>query len=116
MDPSPEISMSHERDVQPIWDEHCVEECHSPGGRIESVPLDASNAFETLLEQPSVQSELALVEPNDVEHSYLWHKLNNSYLDEPADGFGYAMPWGAPALSEEERSTIEAWIEDGALP
>ncbi|GEM_PF-5172203 len=107
--------LRHSEVVQPIWNARCLDACHVKGGSIEIVPLDADNALEALL-GPSSQSELPLVTAGDPERSYLMHKLRNTYFDEPASGYGYAMPWGEELLEVEDLATIEAWILDGALP
>jgi hypothetical protein len=103
--------VSHDADIQPIWDANCVENCHSPGGLAEF--LDLSDAYPTLIDQASAQATGSLVEPGSSADSYLVAKLRGTQVD--AGGNGGQMPSGGNApLDEATISTIEAWIDAGA--
>lgn len=110
-------SLSHAVDIQPIWDAKCVEACHEVGG--EWSVLDMSgDAYAVMVNKPSPTfPDLDVVEPNDVENSYLWHKINNTHLD--VGGNGVAMPkarqgMAAETMTADELATIEEWIAGGA--
>jgi hypothetical protein len=104
--------MSHDADMQPIWDANCVENCHSPGGLAEF--LDLTDGYPTLIDQASSQvTGGSLVEPGSSANSYLVAKLRGTQM--AAGGNGIQMPGGGQApLDEATISMVEAWIDAGA--
>ncbi len=99
-------------DIQPIWDARCVIGCHTPGGSQAAIPLDPDVSYDTLVGKPSVQlKSMNMVEPGDLNASYLWHKLNKKQAE--VGGSGAQMPLGG-MLSADELAKVETWISDGA--
>ena len=71
--------------------------------------LEEGKSFAALVNVPSTQVALDLVEPNDAENSYLIHKLDGR------DGIvGDRIPEDADFLSEADIDVIKQWINDGA--
>jgi hypothetical protein len=113
-------ALSHATDIQPIWDEHCVTACHETGG--EWSVLDMSeDAYGSIVDVAAATfSDLDHVEPGDPTRSYLWHKIEGTHLS--VGGNGVAMPkppvggGAATVLTDDQKSTIEAWITGGANP
>lgn len=111
---------SHEADIQPIWDEHCVAECHEPDGTGSFwIDLSAGTAYGAIVGVNSISvTELAFVEPGSTATSYLWHKISGTQasvsgggLDMPSPLVGVKEP---TVLTQEQYDTIEAWIAGGA--
>lgn len=109
--------------VQAIYNTSCAtfSSCHNSEGVRGDLDLTAASSFIETVREPSTQARgMAIVEPSNVERSYLWHKLQGSMrmLTECADSparCGTRMPMvgGAP-LSAMELAVIRAWIEQGA--
>ena len=106
-------AVDYEGDIQPIWDANCVVGCHTAGGSKPDLPLGPGMSHAALVGAQSVQTSLKIVEPGDVDNSYLWHKLNGTQGD--VGGSGLSMPFGA-SLSGTDLATIESWIASGANP
>jgi len=105
-------AVGYEADIQPIWDAKCVEGCHIDGGSKPDLPLNAGVSHGAIVGVASQQLvSMNMVEPGDVEKSYLWYKLNNTQAD--VGGMGLSMPLGMP-LDEADMAKIEAWINSGA--
>jgi cytochrome c553 len=103
-------TISFAAEVQPLL--ASCSGCHQ--GATPDGALDLSgDLYDKLVEQPSGQSELLLVEPGDSRYSYVWHKLNGS--QSVAGGAGTRMPLGAP-LSDDDIDLIALWIDTGAEP
>jgi hypothetical protein len=104
--------LSHAADIQPIWDDNCVENCHSPGGLGD--PLDLTNAYATIVGVESTQAAgVSLVEAGSSANSYLLAKLRGEQMQ--IGGVGVQMPAGGAApLDDATISMIEAWIGAGA--
>ena len=83
--------------------------CHAPGATPPA--LDAASAYRALVGAMSGQSSLVYVKPNDVEASYLVHKLRGDQTS--VGGSGTIMPPDG-ALSPADLAAIEAWIANGA--
>jgi len=111
---------SHEADIQPIWDEHCVTACHEPDGTGSFwIDLSAGEAYGAIVGVTSVSvSEEAFVEPGDPEGSYLWHKINGTQASVGGGGLDMPSPLAGmddpTVLTQEQYDTIEAWIAGGA--
>lgn len=84
--------------------------CHSGTSAPLGLNLDAAKSYDNLVAQPSLQvSGLQLVEPNNVEASYLVHKL------EGTQSGGVQMPLGKPALTASQLALVRQWIGNGAV-
>jgi hypothetical protein len=99
--------------IQPIFDEHCVA-CHSPGGEgynATGLDLRPEHSYANLVWTPSSQDpNRLLVDPNSVDDSLLWHKIN---CDEP--GVGVRMPKDQPRLPfQTDQLAIRTWLVRGA--
>lgn len=111
---------THEADLQPIWDESCVEGCHEPGGDWGSLDLTSGVAYDFLVDFTGLQTmglgDVRIVVAGDTANSYLLNKLRGTQLDvQPnADVAGTQMPQEAPPLSDEDIDMIELWIACGA--
>lgn len=110
--------LSHAVDIQPIWDEHCVDACHEPDGEW-GLFLDMSgDAYAAIVGVAAPQlMSLSQIEPGDPDASYLWHKINNTQV--AAGGSGLPMPKArigmeVTVMTQEQLDTIEAWIAAGA--
>jgi len=91
--------------------------CHGGGPPPPSgvpVSLDAAVGWSQLVQVPSVQAPLDLVEPGRPDRSYLVNKLRAN--PSSVGGLGERMPptYAGDALTEEEIQSIEAWISSGA--
>ena len=103
--------LSHDLDIQPIWDAECVT-CHdtaSPSGGLD-LELDA---WAHIVGVADPETGLAYVAPYDPEGSYLWHKLLGTQAD--VGGDGAQMPKDAAPLDSVDLDDIETWILQGAL-
>ena len=110
--PQPTQTVQFSRDIQPIFDSHCVA-CHFPGGRagFTDLSLRPADSYAALVNVPAVQSTGVRVLPGDAENSVLYQRVA---------GFGFAsvvgerMPLEAPALAQSEIDLIKTWINEGA--
>ncbi len=92
--------------VQTILVPRCATSaCHATGGTAPN--LEASAAYGALVGIQSTQASLNLVEPNQVEQSYLVLKLRGT------GSVATIMPTDG-ALSPADVAAIEAWISNGA--
>ncbi len=99
-----------EQDIVPIFNRHCVM-CHMVDGAQGELSLHPA-PHAALVERASVQSDLLLVAPGDVEGSYLYHKLLGSHLE--VGGEGASMPYQRDLLQASELNAIKQWIVQGA--
>ena len=92
-----------------VFDPRCVDH---HGGHAVQAGLDLSEGMShtALVNVPSTQTALDLVEPGDAENSYLMHKLEGR----PGIVRDRMPPSGDP-LTEEEIAAIRDWINGGAL-
>ena len=97
-------------DIQAIAEASCGENCHTAGSASGGLALDDFHASTVGVPSEDIP-EMSLVEPADLDNSYLWLKLEGTHVE--AGGDGSAMPLG-PALSDDDLGAIQAWIEDGA--
>lgn len=114
--PDPDMNtgttVSFSMDVQPIFDASCaLSSCHIGSSPQAGLNLSAAQAYGELVNVPSVQSSLDLVEPFDPQNSYLYLKID----DDPSNNSMLRMPRSRPPLPDEEIEIIEAWIAEGAL-
>lgn len=117
-------------EIQPIWDENCVMgiaggACHKMGGSWPTNDLTPENSYENLMTADALESLLPFVEPGDPDGSYLWHKVNMSWMGPPANGVCCDMPledgplgmtMDPGPLPQADIDLIQAWISNGANP
>jgi hypothetical protein len=79
----PDDSISFEADIQPIFDDNCVTDCHIMGGNWQQLILE--DAYDTIVDEESLQTqtvdELVLIAPGDPDNSYILHKLRGTQGD-----------------------------------
>lgn len=102
--------VSFASDVQPILTQHCVM-CHLPGAAQGDHSL-YPDAWASMVNVPSVQSALKLVEPGSPETSYSYLKLTGKHRE--AGGSGEVMPFPNGPLSADVTDIFRLWIEQGA--
>lgn len=92
-----------------MFDPRCV--AHHGGDAVQAgLDLSEGMAHAALVNVPSTQTALDLVEPGDAENSYLIHKLEGR----PGIVRDPMPPIGDP-LTPEEIGAIRDWIDGGAL-
>ena len=100
--------MSHEADIQPIWNAKCSP-CHTSdakgGLRIRYETIVSVASFDV----PS----MAQIEPGSVEDSYIWHKIKGTHNS--IGGGGAPMPKGTKTITSAELADIELWIREAPL-
>lgn len=102
-------------DIEPIWNRNCVIYCHDAAFEEGGLDLDWGRGYDQLVEQPSGQADMLLVEPGSPEGSYLMHKLDGTHLE--AGGEGVHMPARSPELlPADTRDRVREWISLGAPP
>lgn len=98
-------SVSFKTNVQPILNARCIT-CHAE--------FKASTAFASIVNKKSGQvPTLTLVKPSKSAQSYLFLKVTGK--QSTVGGAGATMPKGGPALTAAQISTIQKWIDGGAL-
>ncbi len=102
--------ISFNEEVLPILNRHCVL-CHLPGAEQADLSL-YPDAWSQLVQTPSSQSALLLVEPGSPGKSYLYLKLIGT--QETVGGAGLQMPFQPNSLDPGQIETIRLWIEQGA--
>lgn len=102
-------AVSFANQIQPIFDTNCTV-CHISGGIADTIMhLNAEEAFDALVGQPSVQdASLTRVVAGDSSTSLLFQKVSS---DSPP--VGDRMPLGG-ALSDADIALIRDWIDQGA--
>lgn len=96
--------------VLPVLERNCFV-CHSPDddqGGLSLLP----DAWEKLVNVPSRQVGMKLVEPGSPEKSYLFLKLLGTH--EEAGGKGRIMPIEQDALDPADIEAVRQWILQGA--
>ena len=92
-----------------VFTPQCVT-CHGDADAQAGLNLEEGTSFTALVNMPSTQVALDLVEPNDAENSYLIHKLEGRAGIE-----GDRMPPdSAEFLSDADIDVIRQWIDEGA--
>lgn len=108
---SPEL-VSLSRQVQSIFDAHCVQ-CHDSGDPIAGQDLEPDSAFANVVHIPATELPgMRRVDPGKPDQSYLVHKISGT--QKQVGGKGARMPLGG-RLSDAEIHTIRDWITQGAL-
>ncbi|HKU44349.1 MAG TPA: hypothetical protein VJR89_39590 [Polyangiales bacterium] len=98
--------------MQPLINSAC--NCHQSTPLMAPFGLKPAEAYANLVNKPAMQlPSMLLVEPGDLNDSYLWHKINGTQLQ--VGGMGLIMPSTVP-LNAEERRVFERWIAAGATP
>ena len=107
--------VSFETSIEPILTAGCVEGCHEIDGLNENLILSAPNTYDALVDVMSGQlPQMKYVNPGDKSTSYMWHKLNNTHIDE--GGIGAQMPYQNMQLPAADLILIGDWIDEGAMP
>ena len=115
--PIPEVPkgepVSYSVHLEPLVTAHCLN-CHDSEEAKGKLVLDPGVGYEHLVGPRSRQEpDMALVEPGDPEHSYLWLKLQHVTKE------GKGMPrtlTGSKKLRPAELELYRRWIEGGAKP
>lgn len=101
-------TVSFVKDVQPLFDVHCVE-CHGSeanGG----LDLRGPQSYDDLVDVEASGYDAVRVLPGQPDASVLYVKVST-------DGqFGDRMPLGGPYLDPEETDLLRQWIAQGAQP
>lgn len=113
----PEPGVSYLLNVRPIFASKCVF-CHRAGS---ATGVNLEDPFDpefgiigrenTWVSQGSAVP--LIVDPGNVENSFLITKVELTELDEHVDGA--PMPLHVPPLDDDEMAAVEQWILDGAL-
>lgn len=102
---APPATYSHAADIQPIWDAKCVM-CHAG--------FLTAPAYGTIVDTVSPQhGTMPRIDPGDPNNSYIWHKINNTHLDNGGSN-NVMPPPPMPLLEQSELDMIETWIMEGA--
>ena len=103
-------TVSFANQIQPIFDANCTV-CHVSGGIADTIMhLNAEEAFDALVGQPSVQdASLTRVVAGDASASLLFLKVSSS-----SPPVGVRMPLGGAPLSNADIALIGDWIDEGA--
>ena len=103
--------VSFKNSVRPIFSQSCIV-CHQgtnpPGG----LSLEPTEVYKELVNVPSTESILMLVEQGAPNKSYLINKLNGTQV--AAGGSGAQMPFGQHPLPQAQIDLISQWISEGA--
>lgn len=109
-----EVSFS--TDIQPVFDQLCVD-CHWDGSPI-AVSLESPfDPDEGIIDRENSwvrqgSEEEYVVDPGNVDNSFLVTKVVEPELDSSVDGG--PMPLHVAELTAEELDAVEEWIADGA--
>ena len=106
-DPLPTFSGN----VQPIFDDNCVS-CHSGPTAPRGQDLSDGVSYDMIVNVASVElSTMDRIEPDDVDNSYMIHKLEGT--QRTVGGSGVRMPAGGPYLDTATIDVIKGWILAG---
>ncbi|MDE2882464.1 MAG: hypothetical protein OXP70_11455 [Acidobacteriota bacterium] len=92
-----------------VFDPRCVRH-HGDRSPHAGLNLSEGVSHAALVNVPSIQTALDLVEPGDAESSYLVHKLEGRM-----GIVGDRMPPSGDPLTDAEIAAIRDWIDAGAL-
>jgi hypothetical protein len=104
--------VSFKNNVQPFISASCIV-CHQGSNPPGGLSLEPTVAYNELVNVPSTESNLILVEPGAPDKSYLISKLNGTQT--AAGGSGGQMPFGQSPLPKAQIDLISQWILAGAL-
>jgi hypothetical protein len=108
-----ERAVSYAEHLEPLVIAHCLA-CHEAEDPKAELVLDPGTGYRQLVGRRSVQvPEMALVEPGNLEASYLWLKIQHRAPE------GKGMPrtlTGSKKLRPAEIDLYRRWIEGGAQP
>ena len=115
--PVPEVPqgqvVSYSAHLEPLVLARCLG-CHTAEEPKARLVLEQGAGYENLVGRRSVQvATLFLVEPGNIEDSYLWHKLKHRAAE------GKGMPRTATSVKMLRAAELELyrrWIEEGANP
>lgn len=103
---------SFEVSVQPFITKAC--NCHQSDPLMAPFSLKQGEAYKAIVNVPSGQVKtMMFVKPGSTAESYLWHKVNGTFMD--VGGTGMIMPFTIP-LNADEKKIFEKWILAGAKP
>ncbi len=106
-------SVSYSEHLEPLVIARCLG-CHTADEPKARLVLEQGSGYDSLVGRRSVQiPTLFLVEPGDVEASYLWLKLQHRAAE------GKGMPRTATSVKKLRAAELELyrrWIEEGAKP
>lgn len=109
---STSTGVSYSKDVQPVFNSHCVV-CHAGAGQA-GLTLEPNVSYGKLVGVASTENATEMrVKAGAPDQSYLIAKLNGTQVQ--AGGSGAQMPYGAAPLSQAQISLISQWITAGAL-
>jgi hypothetical protein len=106
-------------EVQPIFQQRCVDGCHEPGGLWATYDMTDIHASMVGVTGPIQGQQCNLIEPGDPERSYIWHKIVGTHTMN-CGGSGEQMPVRADNIGEtdplpqDQIDLIEGWILAGA--
>jgi hypothetical protein len=115
--PVPEVpadeAVSYAKHIEPLVLARCLG-CHGADEPKARLVLEEGKGYGDLVGRRSVQvATMMLVEPGDLEASYLWLKLQHR----ASEGKGMPRtPTGVKKLRAAELDLYRRWIEEGALP
>ena len=110
------FSGTYDRIQNQIFNQGCaISACHDSESQAGGLLLEGGASYLSLVGATPSNGTAAglgwlLVEPSDVEESFLYHKIEGSL----GQGLGERMPRGRPKLKGFLRDIIELWIQDGA--
>ncbi|MFU8765256.1 MAG: hypothetical protein ACNA7T_12065 [Haliea sp.] len=105
-------AVSFSTEITPLLTRRCAV-CHITGEEPGELALVPGSAYASLVDIPSQQSTLLLVDPGEPAKSYLYHKLAGSHVE--AGGEGARMPFASPPLPDAQLQLVRRWIQEGAL-
>lgn len=108
--------VSYAADIRPIFQGKCIS-CHHPTSGID---VDLENPFDPehgIINRantwvPNGSKETLIVEPGNLENSFLLKKIEETNLDDHVDGS--PMPMRIARVTAGELEDIKQWIRDGA--
>ncbi len=106
-------SVSYSEHLEPLVLAHCLG-CHTAEEPKAKLVLEEGTGYGQMVGRASVQDpEMVLVEPGDLDASYLWLKLQHQ--TETGKGMP-RTPTGSKKLRQAELDLYQRWIEEGARP
>jgi hypothetical protein len=108
--------VSFAADIQPIFTSKCIF-CHRPGTAIDVDLLNPFDPDHGIINRentwvPNGSQETLIVDPGNVDNTFLIKKVEAESLDDHIDGA--PMPLQVERVTAAELDLIEQWITDGA--